>query len=518
MAWLALLRAPWCGLELADLLHLVGEEAAAPVWDRMNQDLPRLSPEGRIRLERVRAVLRPALEERGRRPARRLVEGVWLALGGPAGLGEAALADAAAFLDLLSGMEEGEADWEHLADKVKKLFAQPDLTADESLQVMTIHKAKGLEFDIVILPGLGRVPARDQPPLLMWNERPRRGENQADLVLATIMEKGSDPDPIYRYLRQLADIRQGLEAGRLIYVAATRPREQLHLLGHAEASAEGLRLPPKGTLLRMLWPVVKGPFEEAWRAQEEALETAAAGGSATAKGTPEQRPAVLVRLPTDWVCPPVPPGLSDPAAEQGAAESEADDHGTLDFLWAGDAIRHVGTVVHRALQIIAETGLAGWNPERIRKLRDRFRAQLRRLGVSAAELEDAAEKVEAALQGALTDERGGWVLGDHAEAESELALTAVEGGQPVRVQVDRTFVAEGVRWIIDYKTGSHTGGDLEAFLASEQTRYRAQLERYAHVLEKYDPGKPIRLGLYFPLLRAWREWEPGAAPGSAPDG
>ena len=167
-----------------------------------------------------------------------MVEGVWLALGGPAGLGEAALADAAAFLDLLSGMEEGEADWEHLADKVKKLFAQPDLTADDSLQVMTIHKAKGLEFDIVILPGLGRKPAGDKSPLLMWNERPRRGENHADLVLAPIVEKGSDPDPTYGYLRNLADIRQGLEAGRLIYVAATRAREQLHLLGHAEMDAE----------------------------------------------------------------------------------------------------------------------------------------------------------------------------------------------------------------------------------------------------------------------------------------
>ena len=528
VAWLALLRAPWCGLELADLLLLVGEEAAAPVWDRMIQDLPGLSPEGRIRLERVRDALRPAMEERGRRPPRRLVEGVWLALGGPAGLGDAALADAAAFLDLLSGMEKGEAEWEQLADKVKTLYAQPDLTADESLQVMTIHKAKGLEFDTVILPGLGRRPARDEARLLMWSERPRRGKNQTDFVLAPIVEKGSHPDPTYEYLRRLADVRQGLEAGRLIYVAATRPREQLHLLGHAEASAEGVRLPAKGTLLRMLWPVVQGPFEEAWRAREGAsrgADTAAADTvdtatavTATATGAAELPPASLLRLPADWVCPKAPPELSDPAAEQGAAAAEADGHETLDFLWAGEAIRHVGTVVHRALQGIAETGVAAWNPERVGKLRDRFRAQLRRLGVSAVELEDAADKVEAALQGALTDERGAWVLGDHAEAENELALTAVDEGHPVRLQVDRTFVAEGVRWIIDYKTGSHTGGELEAFLASEQVRYQAQLERYARVLKKYDPEKPIRLGLYFPLLRAWREWEPGELSGSVPGG
>jgi len=34
-----------------------------------------------------------------------------------------------------------------------------------------------------------------------------------------------------------------------------------------------------------------------------------------------------------------------------------------------------------------------------------------------------------------------------------------------------------VRWIVDYKTGTHEGGDLEEFLDREQERCRAQLER-----------------------------------------
>jgi hypothetical protein len=40
---------------------------------------------------------------------------------------------------------------------------------------------------------------------------------------------------------------------------------------------------------------------------------------------------------------------------------------------------------------------------------------------------------------------------------------------------------------------------LDAFLDREQERYRGQLERYAAVLRKLD-ARPIRLGLYFPLL------------------
>jgi hypothetical protein len=62
-----------------------------------------------------------------------------------------------------------------------------------------------------------------------------------------------------------------------------------------------------------------------------------------------------------------------------------------------------------------------------------------------------------------------------------------------------------VRWIVDYKTGQHSGGGVDEFLDREQQRYRAQLEGYATLLQALDP-RPIRLALYFPAMAAWREW------------
>ena len=65
---------------------------------------------------------------------------------------------------------------------------------------------------------------------------------------------------------------------------------------------------------------------------------------------------------------------------------------------------------------------------------------------------------------------------------------------------------EGIRWIIDYKASTHKGGRLDKFLDQEQERYREQLERYANVMVQM--GKhPVCLGLYFPLLNGWREWD-----------
>jgi len=75
--------------------------------------------------------------------------------------------------------------------------------------------------------------------------------------------------------------------------------------------------------------------------------------------------------------------------------------------------------------------------------------------------------------------------------------------------VDRTFVDNGVRWIIDFKTSAHEGGSLRAFLDEQQRRYRDQMERYARILAPL--GEPVRLGLYFPLLDEWREWAPESA-------
>jgi ATP-dependent exoDNAse (exonuclease V) beta subunit len=153
--------------------------------------------------------------------------------------------------------------------------------------------------------------------------------------------------------------------------------------------------------------------------------------------------------------------------------------------------------------------LARWDALRVARLRGAFARELGSLGVPEAQLPAALDRVERALSCALADPRARWVLGPHAEASCELALTGVLDGKLVDIVIDRTFVDErGVRWIVDYKTGMHEGGDLASFLDSEQARYREQLERYAALLAQAG-AEPIRVALYFPLLPAWREWQPG---------
>jgi ATP-dependent exoDNAse (exonuclease V) beta subunit len=497
VAWLALLRAPWCGLTLADLEALAGREHDACIWDLAQRPdvLARMSQDGQARLVHVRERLRTCIAQRRREPLRRWIEGAWLALGGPAAAqGPADLDDAQVFLGLLDELEEGGdlPDFAALAERVSKLHAQPDPGADETLQLMTIHKAKGLEFDTVILPGLGRAPHAKDPRLLLWLERPR-ARRGSDLLLAPIRERSQQADPIYAYLDVLDSAKQAHEDGRLLYVAATRARNRLHLIGHAQIRDKGVQADGR-SLLKQLWPVVG-----------EAFEQAAAGltaGSMQAEQATIVPESVIRRVVSGWEPPLPPPGTvaTRAWAELGAMFEE------VEFSWASETARHVGTVVHRMLQTIAEEGIDAWNAPRVAGLREVFARDLRLLGVPETELPGARERVVAALAGALEDERARWILSPHSEARSEWRLSGVLDGEVVDVAIDRTFVDEqGRRWIIDYKTGTHEGGDLDAFLDREQARYREQLERYAKILARLDP-RPVRLALYFPLLHGWREW------------
>ncbi len=142
----------------------------------------------------------------------------------------------------------------------------------------------------------------------------------------------------------------------------------------------------------------------------------------------------------------------------------------------------------------------------MRANRGLYRTVLGNLGVPPAEIEQAAADVERGLLETLRDVKGRWILDRHSDEECELPISGLVQGKLYTAIIDRTFVDEnGVRWIIDYKTGVHAGGDLETFLNNEKERYEEQLDRYARLMFQRE-DRPIRLALYFPLLSGWREW------------
>lgn len=497
-AWLATLRAPCCGLTLAELHALAGGDRDATLPSLMAA-ADGLAAANR-RFAHARRVLLENLGRRGRGSLREQVERCWLALGGPAALAdEEALADAEAYLALLEEIDEGGAlpGMAALERSLARLFARPNPQADGRLQLMTVHKAKGLEFETVILPGLDAGTGRDPNELLAWLERPRAA-GAPDLLLAPLHAPGAERDPLYAWVRELRREQQRLEQARVLYVAATRARERLHLLGFVDAVEEaGQRRPAKpkaGSPLALLWPVLGAEFE---RAVRESAAAAPAGAAIAARFT---------RLRQDWR----PPEPEPPVHWQGGAVLAAEQE--PEFLWVGETLRHVGTVVHRLLQCIAREGVERWDAARRRQVLPWVRERLAQAGVREEELEHAADAVLGAVENTLADGRGRWLLEPHAEAESEYALSRLADGRLETGIIDRTFVdADGVRWIVDYKTSEHRGADVDAFLERERQRYAGKLEDYAALMRGRE-GRRVKVALYFPLLKRFLEWEPVHGP------
>ncbi len=240
VAWLAILRTPWAHVSLMDLTRLAQFAPDLPLWHTLQlyPQVPGLSHEAKACLERVVPILFNARLQLQRLPLRTWITDTWLALGGAEHLyGEESIEDAGAFFSVLDENADNDAyEMGAIERRVQRLYAKPTTLAANALQIMTIHKAKGLEFDFVIVPGMGRKIVSASSKLLLWEERAGLFRNSY-FMLAPIKPVGADTDAIYTYLKKQEEKRQAYESIRLEYVAATRARKRLFWLTHHKAEA-----------------------------------------------------------------------------------------------------------------------------------------------------------------------------------------------------------------------------------------------------------------------------------------
>ncbi|WP_137720077.1 UvrD-helicase domain-containing protein [Methylobacillus flagellatus] len=501
--WLAVLRAPWCGLTMADLHILAADDRQRSIPSLM-QDKTRLaamSADGRQRLLHVRQVMEAALSQRGRQGTARWVHGVWLMLGGAHCLWSPGdVRDVQAFFERIAQLEAaGRFSMEQLAMEVGKLYAAPDASANETLQFMTIHKSKGLEFDTVILPGLDRKTGVQDSALLLWEELVG-GDGvdahvaESDLVAAMLPAKGARKagPSLYDYLKRLEAQRAANEDARVLYVAATRAERSLHLIGVARPDQQGVLQAPKQSFLQLLWPYVHTHY------QAVADQVAVASSLPAAVGGLESFVPKLVRLAVPLVPQMLASAMPASTGQSQVTRSRVDQTAGEQ---AGSGLPGeqvdtlIGVLAHRYLELMAQQGLAAWTPARVISLMPAMRKWLQRQSIPDALLDDAVQRCSAMLQLTLASEDAHWLLQARDSLRAEWPLASEMDGEWRTQRLDLTFVEAGQRWVVDYKSTRLAQDADTAALRRLAEQYRDQLQAYADLFDA-DP-LPVRKAIFF---------------------
>ena len=508
IAWLAILRAPFCGLGLHDILVISNSTDdksyfGGVVLDQLLNILEspaseNLSEYGFNVLKRVIPIIKAAWSDRGRQTLRKAVESTWYELGGPATISdESEKSDIRRFFDLLESHQANSTikDWRQFEVVADELFASP-MSIDSAtqysgtkIQIMTIHKSKGLEFDHVFLPGLASRSASDKKSLMQWQMRIDE-KNQESLLVAPLGAHGDDDDPIYKYLSYEQSLRSQLEKTRIMYVAATRAIKGLYLYAKLRPGKKDDITPPsKSSLLWTIW----NPIERQIKAGKYAVMKTEKSDLVLSMDGPKL--THIRRLPADFKAKKPPTNslmTNSPSAVKQVSESVPSEELSL-------RASQLGTLFHRTLKQLANEGLDAWPDHRRQKLPLVWQAQLREFGIVGTPTE--LNELQTALALMLSDSSGQWVLSSHPQAYSEksISYSKPDGSFGTSV-IDRTFVTDGIRWVIDYKL-SKPGQDesFEEFKERQVSRYTNQLTHYAYLCSQMGP-EPVKCALYFPKL------------------
>ena len=467
VAYVALLRSPLCGITAGDLeltsRALFNEAGASGSADFPNQGL---SNDGAMRLEHLQTCLTWAEFKRDRLDIAVWIELTWLKLGGALASDDSDLSDAEAFFTKLRSLERVGQGFDINA---LERWAADSFSGSEkdqgAIEVMTLHKSKGLEFDHVFIVGCGQRDRSSDRALLHWHRDPENGF----LIAARPEDKKSRG--LYNYLHWMQKTREGYEAIRLYYVGITRAKVSCWISGTRPSTT----WPPEpgNSVFGQLCEVASGSC----RYHDPIV--------VDSEDEPQSKPHLtLSRLTRDSI------EQLNPADKPTEANGGTGVGASNDLTFANNlGARRFGTVLHRGLELLAEMQeLPEHCPDEIIRA---MRFGLTQLSADDSVAGDELELLKEDLNRVLSVPMARWALQRHEDAHSELEFWLED--EQRQIIIDRTFIdtSSGVRWVIDYKTSSPTADqDNETFLQDQAERYRAQLQQYVNAIRSWD----IQLG------------------------
>ena len=458
LAWLAFLRSPWCGLSLEDLHHLANINRKQSVYAALACETTYLglSASGRDRARYVFQTLQQALTHRHQQSLASWILNTLHHLHIHKILTPQAQDDLEQYWLLLEKYEvDGQiSDLSQFKTALNTLYSKQNTPS--RLHIMTIHKAKGLEFDCVILPCLSAKASGRDKPLLRWLSLPTDQQQDPLMLISPLHAAAEEHCPLYDYLGRLDQEKDHYEQQRLLYVAATRAKKRLYLFDHQQTIT-------RGTLRSLLATESFQP-----------LETTPAQMHSSSYPVIEYLPNAYYSSPQNIL-----------KINKNTPAIKYDDN----------PARLIGIAAHQILQWICEH-----HPQTVAEVPwELAHYFLKQNGLDSKIINLAAKRLHDYIAPLFTSPKGQWLIRKHLEERTEYELL-IEHENKVHTRIiDRTFYDQGICWIIDFKTGRED--------QAQETQHRNQVNQYANYL-RHTTTTPIRCGLYYLNLHHWIEWDP----------
>jgi ATP-dependent helicase/nuclease subunit A len=501
LAWASLFRSPWSWFDISTLLTISKKDPES--WREKIGIAAEADREiGKIVDATDRAFLRA-----GRDPLGRVVRKLWEDLEGPAKTarlyGMAGVANCHQFFRVLEDMEEGipQQTLTRFQRAMEDLYqpADPSLSRS-SVQMMTIHRAKGLEFDIVFLPFMDWKPLASGPAVLPPYFLERIPGSEGKNVIAMGRDRRmDDASKTYALLKKLTRDRKWGEAKRWFYVASTRARDSLIMSGVAKLK-DGVISAPDKSILK--WVMDHEGIND--RDAAPIMEGASKGLSIEVNPQIEAVPAVTpsreTELPEPWKL--SPQQLTYHADFPSSfAHDESETTGKADTFRAvsNDAIR--GTIIHRAVSTyIRKTSLPSEKSVRLALINEGITGEVADIMAEGILNEVVSTVKEPFLAGLIGS--------SYPLVETEWPLEDRVNDRLRSGIIDLAVFDGKTWWILDFKTSRpKEGEEIEIFVNEEEKKYASQINHYRSMLKNliHDDSQEIRAGIYLTALTLWRE-------------
>ena len=490
IAWLAILRAPWCGLELSELLKLQAINSPL-VWQQVQQGHSLLRSTSQPRLAHFIACLTQARQNYQRTTLAELLKITWINLGAETIYTQEEQKYATYFFMLLTSLENTSSPFvTHFVTQLEKQLQQAKISsiAEENcietqtkehalaVQIMTIHHAKGLEFDHVLCINLNKKPVNAEKPLLVLNQ------DEQQRLLCSSLNLHDNQNEIYEFIAKKAQAKSQAENCRQLYVAATRAKLTLNYF----ATIEEKKRPFKNSLLALAWPHLD--------AEEKIVITAKDNHEEDSKED-EHKPRYLHRLKDEWYQKHLNSNVTH-SIPRGKVSSTI----SLTTNMTND---EYGTIIHRYFAYLGLTSSKEITPKSLEQQAHTFwKKILTQKGFDDREIEQHLLGLIQRTQSAFQDPMFHWIIQHHTDAHNELALQYTEDNEIKTCIIDRTFIDEkNTCWIIDYKTHIFSQDTSQKRIKSYMEKhYTHQLNTYQKVMTALKPNQTIKTAIYLTSL------------------